>query len=93
MPFYSVKCQKCGCDYDVMSMMYKMDETIAEAACEECGSKDKERVITGVNFNFSNPVGTDRWNNSHDYRFKHKLPSVQGERDAAEAASKVGDTQ
>lgn len=59
--------------------------------CPNCGSKKKEKIISSCNFNFSNPIGTDRWNSEtsgHDYRFKHKLPSVIEQRKNAEIAAK-----
>jgi hypothetical protein len=59
--------------------------------CPKCGSDKKEKLASACNFNFSNPVGTDRWNSEnsgHDYRFKHNLPSVIEQRKKAEIASK-----
>lgn len=61
-------------------------------SCPKCGSSKKEKVVSACNFNFSNPVGTDRWNSEnsgHDYRFKHNLPSVIEERKKAEIAAKT----
>ena len=58
--------------------------------CPKCGVNKKEKLVSACNFNFSNPVGTDRWNSEnsgHDYRFKHNLPSVIEERKKAEIAS------
>lgn len=43
--------------------------------------------MSAISFNFANPVGTDRHTNSHDYRFKHNLPKVRAERQAAEAVA------
>ena len=50
-------------------------------------------MMSSPNFAFSNPEGTDRWNNTstgHDYRFKHKIPKVKQERKIAEAVSHMG---
>lgn len=61
--------------------------------CPNCESSKKEKIISACNFNFSNPVGTDRWNSEnsgHDYRFKHNLPSVIEQRKKAEISSKFG---
>jgi len=60
--------------------------------CPECGSSKKEKIMSFCSFNFSNPIGTDRWNNErsgHDYRFKHNLPNVIKQRRAAEVAQKT----
>jgi len=71
------------------------DETgeYSKVSCPNCGSNKKEKIISACSFNFSNPVGTDRWNSEnsgHDYRFKHNLPSVIEQRKRAEIASKSG---
>lgn len=86
MPRYDFECKKCKAHYDDFA---SYDETgkYPGVACPECGSKRKIKLISCCNFNFANPVGTDRYENSHDYRFHHKLPSVLAERQAAEEAA------
>ena len=94
MPFYELECKKCGNIFDVFSpLMSEKENYIKKAKCEKCGSKSKQEHIKGANFNFSNPVGTDRWNSSntgHDYRFKYNMPNVKKQREAAEIVSHMG---
>jgi hypothetical protein len=71
---------------------YDESDKYPSVICPSCGSKKKEKIMSACNFNFANPVGTDRWNSEksgHDYRFKHKLPSVIKERKNAEIAGKT----
>jgi len=61
-------------------------------SCPNCSSSKKEKLISSCSFNFSNPVGTDRWNSQnsgHEYRFKHNLPNVIEQRKRAEIAQKT----
>ncbi len=90
MPIYSFQCKKCGNKYDAFAAWDKTGE-YSSVKCS-CGSKKKDKLVTGFSFNFSNPVGTDRYENDHDYRFHHKQKDVRAERAAAEAASHVGPT-
>lgn len=89
MPNYEFKCNNCE---EVFEALTSYDETnkYSKIKCPNCGSKKKEKLMTSFNFNFSDPVGTDRFENSHDYRFKHKLPKVKEERANAERKSHVG---
>lgn len=92
MPYYDFLCKKCNKKY-VESSPYDATGKYKKVACPECGSKKKEKLISSSTFNFANPVGTDRWNNTstgHDYRFKHNIPKVQQERAMAEALSHMG---
>jgi putative FmdB family regulatory protein len=98
MPFYELKCKKCGCEYDVMCMMAEMDEEIKKAKCENCGSKSKDRVFTPIKHAFEGAavIGTDKWCSSdygHDYRYKYNNDRPGGIRDQrknAEAKSHMG---
>jgi putative FmdB family regulatory protein len=93
MPFYPLECKKCGHKYDVMSLMSECEENIKKAKCPECKSKSKDRLIGNVNFTFTNPVGTDRFSNSHDYRHNWNMDrpgGVRDERKTAEEKSHVG---
>jgi hypothetical protein len=70
---------------------YDSTEEYPTISCPNCSSKNKEKLVSSCNFNFSNPVGTDRWNSEasgHDYRFKHNLPNVIKQRKNAEVAAK-----
>lgn len=92
MAIYELQCKKCDHLYDIQSLMAEQDANTKRAKCPECGSKSKERMIGSISFAFGDPIGTDRYNNSHDYRFHHKMNEggVKANRKAAEAASKVG---
>lgn len=86
MPLYEFECKNCGKEYDALarfdeSGMYKGVE------CPHCGSDKKDKLVSMCNHTFTNPEGTQKWDNSqtgHDYRFKHNLPKVLAEREAAE---------
>lgn len=86
MPTFEFQCKKCKTVYEERT---SFDETgkYPSVICPKCSSKSKIKLISACGFSFSNPVGTDRYNNSHDYRFHHKLPSVIAERQAAEIAA------
>ncbi len=92
MPLYDFECKKCKKTYDDLA---PYDETgkFPSVKCPHCGSKKKAKLASAVNFTFTNPVGTDRWNSGatgHDYRFKHNIPKVKKERQIAEALSHMG---
>lgn len=94
MPTYDFECLDCKIVFEEIS---SFDETgeYPSVVCPKCGSKNKNKLASCANFNFSNPVGTDRWNNGstgHDYRFKHNIPKVKAEREMAEALSHMGKT-
>jgi putative FmdB family regulatory protein len=93
MPVYQFECKKCGVTYDRL-LKYDEKGKYPGVKCPDCGSKKKKQLLHSFAFSFTNPVGTDRWNGSHDYRFKHKLPTALGEREAATkaASSKTGFT-
>lgn len=91
MPVYEFRClnKKCGKDFDTIA---KYDETgkYKGVKCPHCGSAKKEKLVSEMSFSFNQPEGTDMWRNSHDYRFKTKLPKAKAERAAATRVSKVG---
>jgi putative FmdB family regulatory protein len=82
VPTYEYECEnkKCGKLYEVFMAM-SADRTGVK--CPHCGSKKKKQQITGCAFSFKNPVGTDRYENDHDYRFRHKLPDAAALREKA----------
>lgn len=94
MPIYEFTCSRCKLNYDTIC---SYDETglYKKIKCPNCNSKKKTKLMSTCAFNFSNPIGTDRWNsenNGHDYRFRHNLPQVLDQRRKAEEASHVGAT-
>lgn len=92
MPIYEFNCKKCNKKYEELTSFDESGKYNC-VECPHCGSKNKDRIQSCVSFNFSNPVGTDRWNNNttgHDYRFKHNIPKVKKEREVAESLSHMG---
>ena len=92
MPLYEFSCTDCGEQYEELAR-YDEKGVYEGVQCPQCGSAKKERLMSAVSYNFSNPVGTDRWNSEssgHDYRFHHNLPNVIEERKRAEEASTMG---
>lgn len=92
MPNYVFECKNCSVVYEELT---SWDETgkYAGVVCPKCGSKKKEQRVTACNFNFGNPVGTDRWNSDatgHDFRYKTKQQSDRDLREAAEKRSHMG---
>lgn len=92
MALYQFECLKCKKEYEEFSS-YDESGKYPKVTCPHCNSKRKNRVVSGCAFNFTNPVGTDRWHSEksgHDYRYKHNLPNVQRERQLAQRASHMG---
>lgn len=92
MPIYEFHCENCQNNFEDLVAINKID-TCPDTECPKCHSKKWEKLISCPSFNFSNPEGTDRWNNSstgHDYRFKHNIPKVKKERKNAEQNSHMG---
>ena len=87
---YEFKCSDCEEVYEEMCSSYDETGVYEFVNCPKCGSSKKVKLITGCAYKFANPVGTDKWNNSHDYRFKHNLPNVLKEREEAERKSHMG---
>ena len=90
MPVYEFQCNQCNKEFEVLTQ-YDESGKYPKVECPECGSKKKTKKMTLCSFIFAQPEGTDKWRNSHDYRFKHKLPKAQEERRAAEAHAKQSD--
>jgi DNA-directed RNA polymerase subunit RPC12/RpoP len=90
---YEFECKKCKHKYDEL-VSYDPTGKYSGVRCPECKSKSKIKLMpSSFQFNFTNPEGTDRWNNGstgHDYRFKTNLPKVLKERKNAELASHMG---
>lgn len=90
MPLYDFQCNDCP---EVFEDLVRRDPSgsLNPGKCPKCGSLNSTRLIPDhFGFNFSDPVGTDRWNSDdtgHDYRFKSKQKSAASERAAAEAAN------
>lgn len=90
MPNYNFLCKKCNKVYDDL-VAYDEKDKYPTVVCPFCNSKKKTKLMTACNFQFAQPEGTGRWISDaqgHDYRFKHNLPKVLKERQAAEEAGK-----
>jgi len=92
MPIYDFQCLKCETIYEKIA---KYDKTgkYKGVKCPECKSCRKEKLISSVSFDFTNPEGTGRWNSEstgHDYRFKHNQPRISKNRAEAERLSHMG---
>jgi len=95
MAFYEFKCKKCGEEYEELVWTYDETGKWPTVKCPECGSKSKKKLVSRAKCAFTNPVGTDLYESSHDYRHNHNMNRDGGVRDqraAAEAASHVGPT-
>lgn len=89
---FECKNKKCSVIYEVMT---PYDETgkYKTISCPDCGSKKKKKLVNSCNHNFTNPVGSDRWNSEskgHDYRYWHNAPNVAKQREFAEQNSHMG---
>jgi len=95
IPRYEFECEKCQCVYDIWSSIAEKEQNVKKGKCPKCKSKKKKEIMGFQSFNFGNPVGSDKWNNSHDYRFKHEMEKPGGVREQradAEKKSHVGAT-
>lgn len=98
MPLLKFECKKCHHVYEELLIKTYDDsrepkEQAKSLKCPKCKSKSKKELPGLVSFAFANPEGTDRWNSDscgHDYRYKHKAPSVAKERETAQKLSHVG---
>ncbi len=92
MPTLEFECKKCKVKYESIR---PFDETgkYKEVQCPDCGSKSKKNLVTGCNWAFAQPQGTDKWNSAsggHDFRFKHGIPKLKQDREMATAISHMG---
>lgn len=95
MPMYEFECTKCKNPY---SQIMSFDDLSNKKAmnkikCPKCKSSSKKKLVSVPNFAFAQPEGTDRYNNSHDYRFYHgheKPGGLREQRKVAEAVSHMG---
>lgn len=96
MPIYEFRCKKCNAEYD---QLLRYDETgkYSDVICPQCQSPEKDNLISlPADPIFLQPEGTRKWidgNNGHEYRYKSVgLPKAQKEREMAEKASHMGNT-
>lgn len=92
MPIYEFECKKCKIIYETMAE-YDETEKYKKVSCPKCKSKSKTKLLSSCGFNFTNPVGTDRWvsdSTGHDYRYNYNLPNVHKQREFAQQNSHVG---
>lgn len=86
---YEFRCNKCKEEYEIKTAY---DETgkYAKIKCPHCNSKRKEKLLSNFDFSFKDPIGTDKWSGSHDYRAKTKFPHAIAEREKAKKLSHMG---
>ena len=92
IPLYNFICENCNKSYEALTS-YDEANVYPTVTCPKCSSDQKKKIPSTFAFNFSDPVGTDRWNSDsggHDYRYKQNIPKVQEEREHAAAASHMG---
>ena len=93
MAIYEYECKKCKHQYTLMCLMSEKDKKQKSKKCPECKSVSKLQILSPVNFNFANPVGCDKYNNSQNYRYYHeheKEGGVRDQRKFAETNSHMG---
>lgn len=96
MPMYEFECKRCEYVYAHLFSTFeksKEKKELKKVKCPECNSASKKRVLSSPSFAFSQPEDTDRFKNSHDYRFYHNHEKEGGTRDQrkmAEAMSHMG---
>ena len=91
MALYEFNCRSCEKSYEILT---PYDETgkYSKVKCPHCKSKKKQKLLSTFDFSFANPIGTDRWNASHGYRFENKIPQAVAEREKAKKMSHMGQT-
>lgn len=92
MPLYEFECQ-CGKIYEELTPRFDTTGVYEGVSCPQCGSSQKTRVMSACAYNFSNPVGTDRWNSEtsgHGYRFEYNKPNITRQREEAMKRSHMG---
>jgi putative FmdB family regulatory protein len=47
MPFYDLKCSKCGNEFNIMAKMSERENK--QISCPDCGSQDLEAVFKNIN--------------------------------------------
>lgn len=88
MPLFEFECEKCKEVFEVLTS-YDSTDTYPSVVCPKCSSSEKRRLVSQVAFKFGNPVGTDLWRKSHDYRYySTALPKAKKEREMAEKIAK-----
>jgi len=92
VPIFEFQCKKCSLEYEEL-VPYDKTGKYKTVRCPACNSLKKEKIVSNCAFNFTNPIGTDRWNSTdqgHDYRFNWNKPNVAKQRQMAEKMSHMG---
>lgn len=92
MALFEFKCAKCKNIYSEFTAFDKTGK-YTKVKCPECNCKKKIKLISSCNFNFTNPVFTDRWcsdDTGHDYRYNYVQPSIRQKREDAEKMDHMG---
>lgn len=82
------ECKKCGEVYEEL-VKYDPEGKYKGVKCPSCSSPKKTRLISQCKCNFTDPVGTDLYESSHDYRAKHAIHKPGGAADQRKNAEKL----
>lgn len=82
MPIYCFECKDCKYEYEILTNFDEKNEYPA-VFCPMCQSSNKYKIPALCGFTFTNPIGTDKHNNSHDYRYYKKLEQIRAEKETA----------
>lgn len=69
-------------------MSYDESGKYEDAICPKCGSSKKNKLISRINHNFTNPEGTDKMN-THEYRYHHAVEKPGGAREQRQTAEEL----
>ena len=86
------ECKKCKQVYEELVVIDPTNK-YKNVKCPNCKSKSKIKLLCAPSFNFTNPVGTDRWcseDTGHDYRYNYSQKDAKQKRAAAAKKSHMG---
>lgn len=63
MPFYDLKCTKCGAEFNIMARMSDRENKLIK--CPECSSNELETIFKNVNIVQSRKSGEASCPNAH----------------------------
>ena len=92
MPVFDFQCKSCKHEFEELTP-YNESGVYTNVKCPACSSNKNKKIMSACRFNFSNPIGTDKWTSEstgHDYRFRYNLPKVIKQREMAERQSHMG---
>ena len=88
MPLYEFECVKCRQQYEELSAYDKLGK-YKGIKCPKCKSSKKIKLSSSCRAVFTNPIGTDLYRNSHDYRAMHEMEKPGGAKDQRKMAEEL----